>query len=118
MFRPRPPESTLKQGMPSGIRKLADIPSDLQRTGTGPIGIEDVTRAVQAKSLRAEAGPVIIDDDEDGKKKAGAAAPGAVRKPGVAGRADRHRERNERQVARRSDGTPDLRVNRDRKSVV
>lgn len=112
MFRPRPPESTLKQGMPSGIRKLADIPSDLQRTGTGPIGIEDVTRAVQAKSLRAEAGPVIIDDDEDGKKKAGAAAPGAVRKPGVAGRADRHRERNERQVARRSDGTPDLRVNR------
>ena len=112
MFRPRPPESTLKQGMPSGIRKLADIPADLQRTGTGPIGIEDVTRAVQAKSLRAEAGPVVIDDDEDGKKKAGVAAPGAVRKPGVAGRADRHRERNERQVARRSDGTPDLRVNR------
>ncbi|MFM7541350.1 MAG: translation initiation factor IF-2 [Planctomycetota bacterium] len=111
MLRPRPPESNLKAGGPStaGIRKLADIPADLQKTG-GPIGIEDVTRAVQAKSLRNEAGAV-VEEDEEGAKKPG--APGPRRGPGgVAGRADRHRERAEKQVARRSDGTPDLRVNR------
>lgn len=110
MLRPRPPESNLKPGgAPAGIRKLADIPSDLQRTG-GPIGIEDVTRAVQAKNLRNEAGPVV--EDDDGPRKPGAPGAGARRPAGVAGRADRHRERAERQVPRRADGTPDLRVNR------
>lgn len=111
MLRPRPPESNLKPGggAPTGIRKLADIPADLQRTG-GPIGIEDVTRAVQAKNLRSEAGPIV--DDDEGPKKPGAPGAGARKPTGVAGRADRHRERAERQPARRADGTPDLRVNR------
>ncbi|MFM8931845.1 MAG: translation initiation factor IF-2 [Gemmataceae bacterium] len=89
---------------PSGPRKLAEIPKDFM-PGQVPIRIEDLTRSVQVDKIRAEHVPPAVDDeDEDGKP--------AAKKPGsVAGRADRHRERADRQ-ARRADTGHNVRLDR------
>ena len=73
--------------------------------GQAPIRIEDLTRSVQVDKIRAEHVPPAVDDeDEDGKP--------AAKKPGsVAGRADRHRERADRQ-ARRADTGHNVRLDR------
>ncbi|RLS84306.1 MAG: translation initiation factor IF-2 [Planctomycetota bacterium] len=86
---------------PTGPRKLAEIPKDFV---PGQGRIEDLTRSIQADKLRVDAPPTPVDEeDEEGK---------AAKKPGsVAGRADRHRERVDRQ-ARRVDTGHKVRLDR------
>jgi len=100
VLKPKPvEEKKLPPPVPTGPRKIGEIPKDLVAKGGGPIRFEDIKRQV---ALNQQAGivqpqvPVVapFDDEEDdgkGKAKGGSKRPG-----GVAGRSDRHREREVR----------------------
>lgn len=81
---------------PTGPRKLAEIPKGFTvKPGGAAIRIEDVARQAILKTQQGGvAPPPIFDEEEDEKNK---------KSGGVAGRADRHRERNERQARRKLD---------------
>ena len=98
VLKPKPVEEKKLPPVPTGPRKIGEIPKDLVGKGGGPIRFEDIKRQV---ALNQQAGipqpqvPVIPFDEEDedgkGKSKGGGKRPG-----GVAGRSDRHREREVR----------------------
>ena len=83
--------------VPTGPKKLAEIPKELLAKGGGsPIRLEDITRQSIVKNQLGGVLPPATFDEEDDDEKG--------RKPGgVAGRADRHRERNERQARRKTE---------------
>ncbi len=103
--RPQPTQAPV----PTGPRKLAELPKDFQ-PGQNPIRIEDLTRSLQTEKIRSDAAgttPPTAEDEEEERKGA------ALKKPGsMAGRADRHKERNERQVRRGGDSTSNVRLDR------
>ncbi len=84
---------------PSGPRKLAEIPKDLIQSGA--YKLDDIARATLARAtVGVVTTPLPVEDDEEGKGK----GKGGVKKPGgVVGRADRHKERSDRQVRRKVD---------------
>jgi len=85
---------------PTGPRKIADIPKDLIQGGV--YKLDDIARATLARAtvgiVTTPAAPVDDEEDAKGKGKGGAKKPG-----GVVGRADRHKERSDRQVRRKVD---------------
>jgi translation initiation factor IF-2 len=83
------------------LRKLAEIPKDLMQGGA--YKLEDIARATLARvQVGATTAPVIVDDEEEDAKGKGKG--GAAKKPGgVTGRADRHKERSDRQMRRKVD---------------
>jgi len=100
IIKPRPiEEKKLPPPVPTGPRKIGEIPKDLVGKGGGPIRFEDIKRQVALNQQAAVAQPqvpVVVpfdeeDDDGKGKSKGGSKRPG-----GVAGRSDRHREREVR----------------------
>ncbi|MSR31780.1 MAG: translation initiation factor IF-2 [Gemmataceae bacterium] len=88
---------------PTGPRKLADLPKDLLSKGGIPMRIEDLKRQTLLKNqlggLTQPGFPPAVeiedDDDPDGQK--------GKRPGGVAGRADRHKERSEKQARKKQD---------------
>ena len=100
IIKPRPvEEKKLPPPLPTGPRKIGEIPKDLVGKGGGPIRFEDIKRQVALNQQAAIAQPQVpvvvpFDEEEDdgkGKSKGGSKRPG-----GVAGRSDRHREREVR----------------------
>ncbi|MFM7098420.1 translation initiation factor IF-2 [bacterium] len=101
MPRPKPVEEKKAPPVPTGPRKIGEIPKDLINKSGGPIRFEDVKRQAtfnQQIGIPQNQVPIVpFDDDEDeikGKSK------GGKRPGGVAGRSDRHRER---EVRKKSD---------------
>lgn len=102
---PMGPGSGANRGAPAaptpvaGPRKIAEIPKDLIQGGA--YKLDDIASATLARAtVGVVTTPVSIDDDEDGKGK----GKGGAKKPGgVVGRADRHKERSDRQVRRKVD---------------
>jgi translation initiation factor IF-2 len=125
---PRPPQQTLRQPKPGeqpkappppapkGPIKIANIPTELLNRveGGGPITGKEIEqklkeqerphgRAPAAGAPGAPVAPVVDDSDEDDDKKK---ASGGARRPGqLVGREARHKERNERQAARKGSDT-------------
>ena len=96
-LRPKPVEEKKLPPVPTGPRKIGEIPKDLVGKGGGPIRFEDIKRQVainqQAGIAQPQTPVVPFDEDEDdGKGK----SKGVKRPGGVAGRSDRHREREVR----------------------
>ncbi|MCY2941624.1 MAG: translation initiation factor IF-2 N-terminal domain-containing protein, partial [Planctomycetota bacterium] len=99
IIKPRPVEEKKLPPVPTGPRKIGEIPKDLVGKGGGPIRFEDIKRQValnQQAAIAQPQVPVVVpfdeeDDDGKGKSKGGSKRPG-----GVAGRSDRHREREVR----------------------
>jgi translation initiation factor IF-2 len=88
---------------PAAPKKLAEIPAELLgRTGDGPIRIEDIHRALEKQPGNKAPTPAEdvpeVDEDED---RPGAKKPHRRGIPGVAGRDERHKMRNDRQMARK-----------------
>jgi translation initiation factor IF-2 len=93
-----------QQQPPGGARKIANIPPELQAARTGqdaplsPAEIEKRLREQQPSRGGGQTGhapPAFVDDEDDGSAK-------KRRDGGVPGRADRHKERNERQAKRKA----------------
>ena len=99
IIKPRPVEEKKLPPVPTGPRKIGEIPKDLIGKGGGPIRFEDIKRQValnQQAAIAQPQVPIVVpfdeeDDDGKGKSKGGSKRPG-----GVAGRSDRHREREVR----------------------
>ena len=99
IIKPRPVEEKKLPPVPTGPRKIGEIPKDLVGKGGGPIRFEDIKRQValnQQAAIAQPQVPIVVpfdeeDDDGKGKSKGGSKRPG-----GVAGRSDRHREREVR----------------------
>lgn len=98
VLKPKPVEEKKLPPVPTGPRKIGEIPKDLVGKGGGPIRFEDIKRQValnQQIGIPQSQVPIIPFDEEDedgkGKSKGGGKRPG-----GVAGRSDRHREREVR----------------------
>jgi translation initiation factor IF-2 len=94
-----------KPPVPTGPKKLAEIPAELLvgRTGDAKIRIEDIHLALQQQTAnKAAPSPTVegpeIDEDED---RPGAKKPHRRGVPGVAGRDERHKMRSDRQMARK-----------------
>ncbi|MHB1425821.1 MAG: translation initiation factor IF-2 N-terminal domain-containing protein, partial [Gemmataceae bacterium] len=98
------PPQEKKKAAPAGPKKLAEIPAELQnRSGGSPVDIHDITRALQQQQTPGKPSVVVteeFEDEEDGGK-AGAKKPHRRGVPGVAGRDERHKLRNDRQAARK-----------------
>ncbi|NBR04617.1 MAG: translation initiation factor IF-2 [Planctomycetes bacterium] len=97
VLKPKPVEEKKLPPVPTGPRKIGEIPKDLVGKGGGPIRFEDIKRQVtlnqQAGAFQPQMPVIPFDDDEEeikGKSK------GGKRPGGVAGRSDRHREREVR----------------------
>jgi translation initiation factor IF-2 len=100
-MKQRFPSTQEKKPAPAvGPKKLAEIPTELNR-GDGPVKMEDITRALQQqpgnKSTTAVPDEIDIEEEEGGDKK----KPTRRGPTGVIGRDERHRIRNDRQVARK-----------------
>jgi translation initiation factor IF-2 len=97
-----PTQPKKKPAAPAGPKKLADIPDELKNRGGGPVDIEDIHRALEQQTP-GKPGFVIPDEfeDEDELGKGSAKKPHRRGVPGVAGRDERHKSRNERQMARK-----------------
>jgi translation initiation factor IF-2 len=97
------PPQDKKKAAPAGPKKLADIPAELQnRSGGSPVDIHDITRALQQQTPGKPS--VVVNDDfeeEEEPGKGGAKKPHRRGVPGVAGRDERHKMRNDRQMARK-----------------
>jgi len=110
----KPPEEK-KGATPTGPRKIAEIPPELMGQG-GQVRIEDILRPKQTPPAPGKPGPVedIPEDvDEGGDARRGGAGKGNKPRPGaVAGRGDRHKERNARQAARKGSNEVDLKGGR------
>ena len=116
---PKPPRAPDKKEppKPTGPVKLAEIPPELMKRDGGPVNIEQIRRAIdqqQQPAARAGGGVVvpeeIVDDEEGGDKKKGV---GAKRGPGgVPGRDARHKDRNARQLQRKSKAETDVKGGR------
>jgi translation initiation factor IF-2 len=103
----KPPKSTQgqekKAPAASGPKKIGDIPAELlNRSGDAPLKIEDILRH-QQQQMPGKPGVVLeeIDDEEEALGKGGAKKPHRRGAPGVAGRDERHKLRNDRQKARK-----------------
>jgi translation initiation factor IF-2 len=98
------PTQEKKQPAPSGPKKIADIPAELlNRSGDAPLKIEDIHRVLQQQAPGKPGSVVVedIEDEEEGLEKGGAKKPHRRGIPGVAGRDERHKLRNDRQKARK-----------------
>ncbi|MGH7222534.1 MAG: translation initiation factor IF-2 [Gemmataceae bacterium] len=96
------PAQNKKPPAPIRQTKIAEIPAELLNRGDGTVKIEDIHRVLQQQTP-GKPGAVVeeIEDEEEGSEKGGAKKPHRGGLPGVAGRGDRHRLRNERQKARK-----------------
>ncbi len=107
--KPQPKPEDRKPQNIGGVTKLSEIPKGLE--GQGPIDIKKILDHQREASRGVTAAvPEVIEEDEDldkGKK----GAKGGVKKPGeLAGRMDRHKERQARQEKRKSHGDGSLKV--------
>jgi translation initiation factor IF-2 len=93
-LKARPPEEKKPPQQPTGPKKLAEIPKDLQNRGDVPLKIEDILR--QPTKPLAPPVPVVTDEEEEDERNKGKKRPG-----GVVGRDARHKERNARQAKRK-----------------
>ena len=97
------PPREKKPAKPAGPKKLADIPAELLNRGGGaPVDIEDIHRALEQQTP-GKPGVVVTEEFEDEEEtgKGGAKKPHRRGIPGVAGRDERHKLRNDRQMARK-----------------
>lgn len=103
----KPPKVTVaeKKQTPIGPKKIAEIPAELLgRSGDTQIRIEDIHRALQQQTANKAPSPAEeVPEVEEEEDRPGAKKPHR-RVPGIVGRADRHKIRNERQMARKKGG--------------
>jgi len=114
-----PPPSPVKSAKPpekkpaqAGPRKIAEIPPELMAQGAAPITIETILNRQQPPAAKVPGpggvAPAVApteetEEDDDRKSKGG-----HNKRPGaLPGRADRHKERSERQQKRKAAGEPD-----------
>ncbi|HTU22295.1 MAG TPA: translation initiation factor IF-2 [Gemmataceae bacterium] len=97
------PAQEKKPPTPTGPKKIAEIPAELlERSGGKPVDIHDIHRALQQQTPGKPTVVVEeIEDEEEGAEKGGAKKPHRRGVPGVAGRDERHKLRNDRQKARK-----------------
>ncbi len=109
----KPAEEKKAPPPPAAPRKLADIPPDLQKKG-GAVSIHDILNQTQKAAT-----PVAeeeIEEEEGGDRKGGA---GRKRiGTSVIGRDKRHKDRAERQAARKKTDEPELKTIRTAAGVV
>ncbi len=116
----KPPEPPKKPETPTGARKISNIPPELlasMQAGGRPLTPKDIEDSIRRQKEAEKQPPAqppraggpgtaapapVPDDDEEGaarkRNAGGGGGPG-----GVAGRADRHKERNERQAKRKAE---------------
>ncbi len=118
-----PPQTPQRQAKPpeqkpqaqGGVRKLAHIPIEMQATMSGrdvPPSVAEIEKRLREQQQPPRpVGPAHvppptpeIEDDESAAKRRSGGGAGAAAGSGVAGRADRHKERNERQAKRKATG--------------
>jgi translation initiation factor IF-2 len=97
-----PTQQRKKPAPPAGPKKIAEIPAELLGPTDKPIRIEDIHRALEQQTP-SKPGTVVTEDFEDEEEvgKGGAKKPHRRGVPGVAGRDERHKLRNDRQMARK-----------------